>query len=137
MHLMVATRHTQGQRDDDYARTTDGELAFLPILECDWGDPASYNRGARYFIGLESGKETTTAEIIDRAIEPDDIVDYVDEKLATVGWTAAARRREAQRLAFEMLGIAARYPPGTVVEKRGSQIRPRTDATQVLRATPP
>lgn len=136
MHLMVATRRTQGQRDDDYARTADGELAFLPILECDWGDPASYNRGARYFIGLDSGKETTTAEIVDREVRPGDIVDYVDERLATVGWTATVRRREAQRLASEMLGIAALYPPGTVVEKRGSQIRPRPSAPQGVRATP-
>ena len=122
MHVMVATRRTQGERDDDYAWAVDGELAFLAMVECDW---RRFRNGARYFIGLESGGETTTAEIVELDVGADDIVTFVAEQLAAAGWTASARTQEAERLAAEMLGIAALFPVGTVLEKRGREIRAR------------
>jgi hypothetical protein len=125
MRVMVATRRTQGACDDDYAWAVDGELAFLPMVECDWGGPADFRRGARYFLGLESGGETTTVEIADIDVPARDIVTFVAEQLAAVGWTAPASNHEAERLAGEMLGIAAVFPVGTVLEKRGGEIRAR------------
>jgi hypothetical protein len=125
MHVMVVTRRTQGQRDTDYMRAVPGELAFLPIVECDWNTPAGFRRGARYFLGLESGRATTTAEVADMDVQTPDVVAYVEEKLASAGWAATARSREALRLVTEMLSIAACFPPGAVVEKRGSDIRQR------------
>lgn len=125
MHVMVATRRTQGERDDDYAWAVDGELAFLPMVECEWRIPERFRKGARYFLGLESGGETTTAEIIELDVGADDIVTFVAEQLAAAGWSASARAQEAERLAAEMLGIAALFPVGTVLEKRGREIRAR------------
>lgn len=125
MHVMVVTRRTQGQRDTDYMWAVPGELAFLPIVECDWNTPASFRRGARYFLGLESGGATTTTEVADMDVQTHDMVAYVEEKLATAGWAATARSREALRLVTEMLSIAACFPPGAVIEKRGSDIRQR------------
>ena len=125
MHVMVVTRRTQGQRDTDYMWAVPGELAFLPIIERDWGSNAGFDRGARYFLGLESGGATTTAEVIDMDVASHDVMAYVEEKLATVGWTASARNREALRLVTEMLSIAACFPPGSIVEKRGNDIRQR------------
>ena len=125
MHVMVVTRRTQGQRNGDYMWAVPGELAFLPIVECDWGTPADVRRGARYFLGLESGGATTTAEVVDIDVPAHDVVTYVEDKLATAGWTASARNREALRLVTEMLSIAACFPAGTVVDKSGRDIRQR------------
>ena len=125
MHVMVVTRRTQGQRDTDYLWAVPGELAFLPVVECDWSTPASFRRGARYFVGIESGGATTTAEVVDMEIASHDVVIYVEEKLATAGWTTSARSREALRLVTEMLSIAACFPAGAVIEKRGRDIRQR------------
>jgi hypothetical protein len=125
MHVMVVTRRTQGQRDSDYMWAVPGELAFLPVVECDWGTPASFRRGARYFLGLESGGATTTAEIVDMDVASHDVAAYVEDKLATAGWTVSARTREALRLVTEMLSIAACFPAGAVVEKSGRDIRQR------------
>lgn len=128
MHVMVATHHTQGQRETDYMWAVPGELAFLPVVECDWGTAAGFRRGARYFLGLESGGATTTAQIVDMDVVCHDVVAYVEEKLATAGWTASARSREAVRVVTEMLSIAACFPAGAVLEKRGSDIRQRASA---------
>jgi hypothetical protein len=128
MHVMVVTRRTQGQRDTDYMWAVPGELAFLPIVECEWDTQAGFNHGARYFLGLESGGATTTAEVIAMDVTAQDITAYVVEKLATVGWTASARNREALRLVTEMLSIAACFPPGSIIEKRGRDIRQRPSA---------
>jgi hypothetical protein len=128
MHVMVVTRRTQGQSETDYMWAVPGELAFLPVVECDWGTPASFRRGARYFLGLESGGATTTAQVVDMDVASHDVVTYVEEKLATAGWTTSARSREALRMVTEMLSIAACFPAGAVIEKRGRDIRQRASA---------
>lgn len=126
MHVLVATRRTQGLRADDYSRTIEGEFVFLPLAECDWGDPVSFREGARYFVGLESREETTTAQVIEMDITTEDVVGYCHEKLAAHGWSDRERiEAESRRMASLMLSISALLAPGVVIEKRGAQIAAR------------
>lgn len=62
MKLLVATRETQGDRDDDYCYTVEGELVTPIVFECDHGDECGCQRG---FPGLASSRATTTARVAD------------------------------------------------------------------------
>ena len=62
MLVLEATSETQGDRDDDYVWTVDGELVFLPPTVC--CEPGcGCNRG---FAGLASHRATTTALVTNR-----------------------------------------------------------------------
>lgn len=62
MYVLAATRETQGDRDDDYAWTVDGELVFVPTIEC--RNPAC---GCAWgFAGVTSHRATTTAVVTER-----------------------------------------------------------------------
>lgn len=60
MKVLVATRETQGERDDDFYFTVDGELVTPVVIACAHGDECSCRRG---FPGLASGRATTTARV--------------------------------------------------------------------------
>lgn len=124
VHVLVATRRTQGQRPDDYAHTIDGEFVFVPLVECDRGG-SRFGTPGRCFIGLESRGRTTTAEVIDMDVTPDDVVGYVMEKLVDPCGSDDTPVVDAHRLAIEMLTVAGHFVVGAVVEKRGDVVRAR------------
>lgn len=102
MYVLEATKETQGERDDDYVWTIDGELVFIPPLGCRTPS-CGCDRG---FAGMTSHRATTTARIVDRPdmdvdaywdvvyqsmsdqgydiIGSEELVDAVDEQVRTV-----------------------------------------------------
>jgi hypothetical protein len=102
MYVLEATKETQGDRDDDYVWTIEGELVFIPPLGCRTPSCGCH----RGFAGMTSHRATTTARIAERTdmdvdaywdviyqsmtdqgydiIGSEDLIDAVDEQVRTV-----------------------------------------------------
>jgi hypothetical protein len=121
MHVLVATRETQGRCDGDVSWTVDGELVRLPL-----GEPTGL------FTGLSSAAVTTTAMVVDS-----DMVDHVAFRTAIrdtllreghlVDGDAAGEAHAAEYALGHMLA-AALFPVGTVLELREGRLHPRVRA---------
>jgi hypothetical protein len=126
--VFVATSRTQGEQDDDYCCTLDGELVHLPVLECASPDGCGCIRG---FAGIASHRATTTAEVATRDLTDDGVLSAVTDSLISGGWVPdaqhdAALHREAELLAHEvtadLLELATRLPVGSVLGRRGTKL---------------
>lgn len=129
MKLIVATRRTQGCEPGDHCHALEGELVHLPLLECH--DPLQCGCG-RGFAGVTSHRSTTTAEIVDRALTEDEVVDAVRDSLRAAGWldglpanSAGQARALAGSVVLDLLTVATALPLGTVVGRDGSRLRIR------------
>jgi hypothetical protein len=122
MHVLVATTQRQGQVDDDFCYTIEGELVRLPFLECDCGDSCGCTRS---FAGLTSHRATTTAVVAERPdlncdnyteLLFDDLVDDLDKAgLALPPELRAMVEDEVDWLCTN----ADLRPVGAVVRRRG------------------
>ncbi|MFE6967156.1 hypothetical protein ACFVAJ_18730 [Agromyces sp. NPDC057679] len=112
MHILVSAK---GEKDSDFSWTNDRELVF-PVFSCGncLRDPEAGCGCGRSFMGIESGKLTTTAVIVDSPITEDLVTAEFVQEAAKRGWPA----RIATEWAEEMLSAAARFAVGDVVERR-------------------
>ena len=123
MRVLVATRKTQGQRKNDFCFCNEGELVKL-TFDCDKdGDNPDGPCGCRRaFAGLESAKGTTTARVEERAMSLDEYRERMWKSYVDEGWAAPGHygleRKESDRMAIEMLGLAKVWVAGTVLERR-------------------
>jgi hypothetical protein len=123
MHVLVATSRTQGERGNDFFWCVEGELVYLGVVcSTDRRDPDGGCGCGRAFAGLNSHRATTTAEVRDLPLSRDDVVEALRSSLEQQGYDAQGAPAEADWL----LGIAAAWPAGTVVERRMDQLRART-----------
>jgi hypothetical protein len=123
LKVFVATTRTQGVRPNDFAFATDGELVDLAST-CDPDcNPDGGCGCARAFTGLDSRKATTTAEIVVRDLTLVQYHNLFHRSLITAGFRDSPDlRHDANHAADEMARIAAAWPVGTVVERRGDHI---------------
>ena len=126
MHVLVATKETQGTRADDYAWTVDGELVLAELTEC--ADPRC--GCARGFAGIASKRATTTAMVTDLPhLDIATLRDVVRDYLERAGWSDLLPTDEIEEVVdehVENLGaICSAYAVGTVIERDGCDIRPR------------
>lgn len=133
--VLVATVRTQGQRGNDFLACSPDELVDITSsCDRDRGNPDGGCGCCRAFTGLESRKATTTAEVVERAMTFADYVAAHHASLVRAGLPDDARVRGwAEEAARDMARIAADFPVGTVVERRGDQILERE---QVPATTP-
>lgn len=91
MKVLVATTMRQGEVENDFCNTIEGELVRLPFIECDDGDQCGCTRS---FTGLTSHRATTTAVVVDRPeldratytrLLLDDLTDDIAEKPLAAG----------------------------------------------------
>lgn len=83
MYVLEATKETQGERDDDYVWTIDGELVFIPPLGCRTPDCGC----DRDFAGMTSHRATTTARIMERPdMDVDAYWDIVFQSMSDQGY---------------------------------------------------
>ena len=129
MRLLVATLRTQGERHDDFAGCEPGELVMPPIHACD--EPVEGPCGCRRsLVGMRSHEPTTTVEVVDLPLSLDELCEAVRQSLSAAGWlgcvddTEVADRWVAD-IAWELVQAGARFPAGTVLERRGRALQPR------------
>jgi hypothetical protein len=138
LKVLVATARTQGHRDNDFTHVGSAELVDLAMTcDGDRGDPDGGCGCGRAFTGLDSRRCTTTAEVAIRDIT---LVQYCDVFHRSLVAIAIADdpdlRREAEEAAEEMARIAANWPVGTIVERRGDTIVVRAWPNQHPAARP-
>jgi hypothetical protein len=121
VRVLVATRETQGERDDDYCWTVDGELVRLPLADC--ANPAC--GCVRGFAGLSSHRATTTALIEEwSTLDPDryaeliraDLLDGFDDE----GDPEVEASIEEELDFLDTLLML--FPPGTVLQRHGPNV---------------
>ncbi|WP_410628195.1 hypothetical protein [Amycolatopsis sp. cmx-8-4] len=131
LKYLVSTHRTQGERDNDSNSIPKTEIVDLCGLTHE--DPDNpYCGCARSFVGITSRQTTTTAEITESDMTPAQFIARFHAGLTAMGLPNTAELRTgAANDAIELLRIAAQWPVGTVVERRGQEICVRTfpDAT--------
>jgi hypothetical protein len=130
MRVLVATNELQGTRTGDYAWTVEGELVVVEMTGC--ADPrCGCTRG---FSGLASSRATTTAMVVDLAhIGPHTLREVIGGYLERAGWNDLLPDDEVDEGVDGMIdehienleAICSGYPIGTVIERDGTEVRPR------------
>jgi len=134
VHVFVATNETQGARENDFCFATVGELVHF-ALECD-GETIDGPCGChRAVAGIDSLMATTTFTVAARAMSVSDLADALERSYQASGWGSLLSRDGFIAEARELLELAAGFPVGTVLEKRGNAIRSRSISGRIGEAT--
>lgn len=90
----------------------------------------------RSLVGIRSGEPTTTVEVADVPLDMDRLCADVRASLAAAGWLDCVddddvAERWVADIAWELVQAGARFPVGTVLERRGRalQVRDAVPAT--------
>lgn len=129
MKILVATNDTQGQRDNDFCHAVEGELLVFPPMECD-GEPVDGECGChRAMAGLASHRATTTIKVEDRtALDRDSYFCVIVDGLQQQGYVTEELMSHVdvqewlRELVDDLLGSAALFRSGTVLERRGDYL---------------
>jgi hypothetical protein len=126
VNVFVATRETQGMREDDFSWTVEGELVRFPGLTCDDSGCGC----ERSMAGLASSRATTTFRVDVRpGLNRSGYRAALHDALRREGWIEPGTADDAQWVddwADEHLAAAALFPAGTVLELRDGRLVPRT-----------
>jgi len=126
MKVLVATKETQGRRKNDFSWTDEGEFVGFSF-ECD-GERVDGRCGCRRaFSGLHSHKATTTARVVEKEMTVEQYLGIYHKSLISAGWIEEGNPLplESKGEAMELLRLAATFPTGMVVEKRGDTLQTR------------
>jgi hypothetical protein len=123
MKVLIATSESQGQAADDHCWTTEGEIVRL--ADC----PDDYCRCSG-FAGVESGKSTSTALVVERAdLDPSTLLQVFRQDLQNQGWAEYLSEAEInESIVAELAAMVAMLrdlAPGEVVERWGPGLRVR------------
>lgn len=124
-YVLEATRANQGSRDDDYTWTVDGELVFVPFIDC-CDERCGCTRG---FAGMTSHRATTTAQVVDRSdLDPEDYHDLLIDGMESQGYVIRGDDLLEDAVdevvsAVQVLGSV--LGPGTVVGRSGMSLMVR------------
>ncbi len=122
MKLLIATTELQGQASDDFMRAIPGELV-VDVGPCedatasdDWSCAC-----ARSFVGLTSGRMTTTAKVVDHLdIDAREYIETVRDAFGT--WCCPDCATE---IALISRRIAGQWDAGQILERYRSVVRAR------------
>lgn len=133
MRLLVATRKGQGARGSDFSTSEPGELVLPPAHACD-EDVDGPCGCRRSLVGMRTGRPTTTVEVADVDIDLEGLCAGIRDALAAAGLLGCVddddvAERWVSDLAWELVQAGARFPAGTVLERRGRTLQPRLGAT--------
>jgi hypothetical protein len=130
MKVLIATRRTQGARKNDFCHSQDGELVAFPIVECGGEKPDGPCGCARAMSGLDSLKSTTTIEVAERDLSRSEYEAAIMASYRKGGWVkdGATWDDVLRETAGDLLRLAADFPVGAVLERRGARIGQRSDA---------
>lgn len=123
MKILVATGRTQGHRASDFNFAPEGEIVLLDD-EHDGEDVDGECGCQRSLVGIESGVGTTTFKVVETNLGRDEFLETVRkarEEYEEMGVGVGNVSAEADFL----LELAARFPVGSVVERRGDVYQTR------------
>jgi len=129
MKVLVATQETQGKRKNDFNHTDSDELVRF-VFECD-GESVDGRCGCRRSMsGVNSLKATTTVQVKNKELNPEEYKTKIRESLQKGGWNPTEKMVVGE--AKELLRIANYFPEGTVLEKRGNTFAARNPIEKSL-----
>lgn len=135
MRVLVATKRMQGQRGNDFSWVDDGELVMFGF-ECDRDRESGPDGGCgcqRALVGMLAGRGTTTFTVEEKAMTKDAYASSIGDALRADGVIRLVGPLETEEIvkrnAEGLLRIAAAFPVGTVLEKRGNTVLERRLAT--------
>lgn len=136
MKILVSTKKTQGQRDNDFCFPQEGELVY-PSWTCTSGSADDECGCRRCLTGVECGKGTTTVVVIDSPMTPDNYEAVVDASLrAAFGRTpkdfAGGLQEKVKQGAVDLLKRVAKYKVGDVLEYRSGRLFVRKAAAAAM-----
>jgi hypothetical protein len=122
MRMLVATSQMQGARAGDLFEAEEGEIV-MPVL-CD-GAHAGCSC-SRLMVGVRTGRETTTAEVVESDMSRDEFRRELRESEWVQGFTKlGVSARVLDRQADALLELAAQFSPGAIVERDGDDFEER------------
>ena len=87
MKVLVATNETQGARENDFCWTVEGELVFIPPIECGRGYVDDNCGCRRSMAGMVSWRATTTVKVVEREdLDPTNYYTLVVDALESQGY---------------------------------------------------
>lgn len=129
MKVLVATTRGQGWRASDFTHLVDGELVFEGVTcDRDIDNPDGECGCGRAWVGLASGNAGTTAEVVNLDLGFDAYRGLVREALAAYRWAVDEADQMAAEIAAFLAEVATDHAAGTILERRGDTIQPRTGA---------
>ncbi len=123
---MVATKDTQGQRENDFCFATEGEIVRFGPLCCSDKDLDGGCGCARSLVGIESGKSTTTMKIVELDITQAKYLAMVKASVKKSDDDATDETIEQE--ALEVLFASEQFGLGFIIEYRGGFVK-RLDRT--------
>jgi len=128
MRIMVATEETQGRRANDFCWAEEGEVVTFGN-ECTDQEVDGACGCRRSLVGVRTGLASTTVRVVEyEGLTRAGLVDLLSSALVGWGWfkTAEAARGMAEEDARVLEDLASRHPVGTILERRGGAVRPRS-----------
>ena len=129
MNVLVATREMQGKRKNDFCHVPEGEIVRFQF-ECD-GEAVDGRCGCRRSMaGTLTSRSTTTMKVVDMDLTPEQFQSRIESSLRRDGWISDEMpdwKAWIREEAMELLAMAAAFPAGEVVEKRGVYFRARAN----------
>lgn len=125
MKILVATNRTQGHRKNDFNHANDGEPVHFSI-EC---DRARIDDGCgclRSMSGVISAKATTTVLVADVGLDRAGYIQLLADFYGRA-WGSLLTKQDITEEADELLRVAALFPTGSVLERRGDSISQRKE----------
>jgi hypothetical protein len=126
MNVLTATSHTQGWRDNDFCWTVEGELVFMPPIECGRGSVDDDCGCRRALAGMVSHRATTTIKVTRREeLDPDTYFKLVADAHRDQGYVTTELMKDPEvnewlrDITDELRAMAERFEAGTVLERRG------------------
>jgi hypothetical protein len=130
LRVLVATSVGQGLRSNDYCHTIEGELVlFAPECDDDRDDVDGRCGCRRGMSGATTHRATTTFRVSALEITIGEYRDAIRDSMARSGWIDLDHEEDeddVDEMMDELLIVAAHYPVGAVLEKRGDQVQLRT-----------
>jgi hypothetical protein len=132
--VLVATKKTQGQRDNDFFWTEEGEIVY-PGFVCGTDERYGPDGGCgcgRAVAGINSHRSTTTFEVVEMAISEDEYHARLADSFIAGGW---GKDREGvaglvKSAITEVDEILEEFEVGAILERRLHDFVERTVASE-------
>jgi hypothetical protein len=112
--IFVATRQTQGQRDNDFCFVPEGEIVTYPVFTCDSEEADGACGCRRSLCGVRSSTGTTTMKVALLEGGRTALEQAIRSSLRSGGWPQVG----IEKTVAKIITAASQFPVGTVVEWR-------------------